>query len=359
MTSPAPSLPEEPTSPAATTEALFTSPSSGVEIRVLSLPAPGPDEVRIRVGWSYISAGTELNAVNGCLAGEAEFATPRRLGYSLAGVVEEVGSRVEGLAVGSRVVAIGQGAYHGREAIVAKNLVCAVPEEVPLREACCMAMFCFALEGFRKAEIGFGENVAVLGAGLMGQLVARFCVGAGATTFLVDGNLHRLAFAHPAVHPVAAGEGCWEEIAARSAPYRLDAALVCFGGDASAPVRAAIAAMQTGPDNVAQGRIVFCGGAEVTLRMASASGNVRFLSSAKAGPGYRDAAFEHGADYTRGYVKWTVRRNMEAVLAALQRSLLGASDLITHEFPFEEAECAYRLLRQPNPQAMAVVLKYE
>ncbi|HWL54447.1 MAG TPA: zinc-binding alcohol dehydrogenase [Chthoniobacteraceae bacterium] len=358
MISPATSLPAEP-SASLQTEGLFTSPSSGVEIRAIPLPAPGPDEVRIRTAWSYISAGTELNAVNGCLAGKADFAAPRRLGYSLAGVVEEVGSRVEGIAVGSRVAAIGEGAYHGREAIVAKNLVCPVPDGVPLREACCMAMFCFALEGFRKAAIEFGENVVVLGGGLMGQLVGRFCVGAGATTFLVDGNAHRLAFAHPLLRPLAAGEGCWEEVAAGTAPHRLDAAFVCFGGDATQPVRAAIAAMQTGPDNVAQGRIVFCGGAEVTLRMASASGNVRFLSSAKAGPGYRDAAFEHGADYTRGYVKWTVRRNMEALLAALERSILTAADLITHEFPFEEAERAYQLLRQSNPEAMAVVLKYE
>jgi hypothetical protein len=117
--------------------------------------------------------------------------------------------------------------------------------------------------------------------------------------------------------------------------------------------------MSKSPDGLCQGRVVFSGGASVTVEMASASGNLRFLSSAKAGAGYRDPVYEAGADYPIFYVRWPVRRNMEVILKAIASKKLSVKPLITHEYHYTEALGAYNKLSERNTDAMAVLLRYD
>jgi len=338
---------------------LFTTPEGWVEFREVPLREPGEHAVRIRTQWSYISAGTEMNAVLGCRNRVAAFSQPRRLGYSLTGMVEAVGAKVEHVKPGDRVAAIGDGAFHATHVTVGRNLVVPLPEGVSAREASCMAMFCFSLEAIRKAALQFGEKALVLGGGMMGQIVSRLAAISGAETILMEGNAFRRSLTDPRVAAVEPDEAGWESVRARLGATGLEVGFVCFGGDATEPVRKMIGLMARGPDQVAHGRIVFSGGASVHLQMASPSGNVRFLSSAKAGPGYRDAAFEQGADYTGGYVPWTVKRNMEVLLHGLKHGLLETASLVTHEFAFHQAAEAYALLGSGDAPVMAAVLNYD
>ena len=60
------------------------------------------------------------------------------------------------------------------------------------------------------------------------------------------------------------------------------------------------------------------------------------------GPGRYDPDYElHGLDYPIGYVRWTEQRNMEAFLRAHGRWPREPAELITHRFPFAEAERAF------------------
>ena len=59
-----------------------------------------------------------------------------------------------------------------------------------------------------------------------------------------------------------------------------------------------------------------------------------------------------------GYVKWTVKRNVEVILNAVVAGKLKLGHLITHEYHYSDALEAYQELAKPNTNAMAVVLKY-
>ena len=64
----------------------------------------------------------------------------RQIGYSLAGVVTEVGEGVTHVKAGDRVACVRQGAFHATEVLVAKNLIVPIPEKVSFEEAAPAAM---------------------------------------------------------------------------------------------------------------------------------------------------------------------------------------------------------------------------
>ena len=70
-----------------------------LEIQDLELEAPRAGEIRVRMGASGV-CHSDLSIQNGTLMG----AFPMVLGHEGAGVVEELGDGVEGLAVGDHVV---------------------------------------------------------------------------------------------------------------------------------------------------------------------------------------------------------------------------------------------------------------
>ena len=62
------------------------------------------------------------------------------------------------------------------------------------------------------------------------------------------------------------------------------------------------------------------------------------IVSRSYGPGRYDPDYEErGHDYPIGYVRWTERRNLEAVLFAISTGRLDVKSLITHRYPFDRA----------------------
>ena len=94
------------------------------------------------------------------------------LGYSSAGVVLEVGSGVNEFAVGDPVACAGvDHASHAEMNWVPKNLCVKIPPNVNFDSAASVALGAIALQGVRISEARLGEHVAVIGLGLVGQLV--------------------------------------------------------------------------------------------------------------------------------------------------------------------------------------------
>jgi threonine dehydrogenase-like Zn-dependent dehydrogenase len=337
---------------------LFTDKEKKVVIEDVELAATGENQVRVKTAYSYISAGTELTMLQMGNVNMVREVGHQQLGYTLSGYVSEVGTNVTHIKVGDPVACVGQGAFHADEVLVAKNLVIPVPEGCPIREAAMSAMGCFALEGIRKAELEFGENVLVIGGGLMGQFASQYAAMFAGKVILLENNPERLNKVVDNVTALASDEQVWDKIKELTAPVGVEKVLFCLGGDRTNIFDEVKKVMNTSPDNIAQGTIVFCGGATITIDLASRSGNLKILSSAKAGPGYRDAAFESGADYPMGYVKWTVNRNVQAILNAIAAGKLKLDHLITHEYHYTDALAAYQELAKPDTDAMAVLLKY-
>src|SRR5207237_8174272 len=133
-------------------------------------------------------------------------------GYSSAGVVLEVGAGIKEFVVGDLVACAGAGyASHAEVNWVPKNLCVKTPPNVSCESAASVALGAIALHGVRVAEAKLGERVAVIGLGLVGQLVAQILHAAGCVVWGLDPDPDRVRLARE----LGAGFACenrdWEE----------------------------------------------------------------------------------------------------------------------------------------------------
>jgi len=177
-----------------------TAPGHG-EIRAQRLRSPGHGELLIRTLRSAISRGTETLVFRGevpesewrrmrCPFQEGEFPGPVKYGYSLVGIVEDGPAE----ALGRRVFCLHP---HQDRFIVPREAVVDVPDTVPDRRAALAANMETAINGMWDAMPGPGDRIAVIGAGVVGCLVAALAARLpGAEVELIDIDPTREAVAH-------------------------------------------------------------------------------------------------------------------------------------------------------------------
>src|SRR5919204_1405146 len=190
------------------------------ELAVLDVPAPvcRPGGVLVRSLYSLISTGTEMMKVSEASMSVVGMARARPdqvkkvldqvqqqgvvstykkvmnkldsytpLGYSLCGVVTEVGEGAGEFSVGQVVAAAGnEHALHAEYNWVPVNLCAAVPPGVAPEHAAFSTVASIAMHGVRRSEVQLGETAAVIGLGLIGQLVVRLLVAAGVRVVGID-----------------------------------------------------------------------------------------------------------------------------------------------------------------------------
>ena len=109
------------------------------------------------------------------------------LGYSLCGVVVEVGEGADEFTVGQLVACAGnEHALHAEVNWVPLNLCVPVPDGVPPEHAAFATVGAIAMQGVRRAEVQLGETACVIGLGLVGQLVVQLLVAAGVQVVGLD-----------------------------------------------------------------------------------------------------------------------------------------------------------------------------
>jgi predicted dehydrogenase len=108
-----------------------------------------------------------------------------------------------------------------------------------------------------------------------------------------------------------------------------------------------------------RGRIVLVGVVGLELSRADFyEKELSFQVSCSYGPGRYDAAYEEGGqDYPVGFVRWTEQRNFEAIMDMLADRRIDVHALISHRFPLDRAEEAYRLVGGAAP-SLAILLQY-
>lgn len=174
-------------------------------------PAPGAGELLCEAQVSLLSTGTETF----CLAGDFDDSTfwqewvefPFAPGYSMSSRVLAVGSGVTGFAVGDRVASQ---TPHAQRFTVPASEVVRIPDDITYDQAAWMSLACTTQLGVRRAELQLGETVAVVGLGLLGQLVVQYLRVAGAGRIIcIDTSQERLALAqaHGATDLIRAGAG--------------------------------------------------------------------------------------------------------------------------------------------------------
>ncbi|MHB9756152.1 bi-domain-containing oxidoreductase [Streptomyces sp. BYX5S] len=361
------------------------------ELAVLDVPVPGckPGGVLVRTAYSLISTGTEMMkvseagmsmlgkarsrpdqvakvmqsvATNGVPAtyrkvmGKLDSYTP--LGYSLCGVVEQVGAGIDDVKVGDLVACAGnEHALHAELNWVPKNLYAPLPDGLAPRHAAFGTVGSIALQGVRQGAPGLGESALVIGLGLIGQLVVQLLTASGVRVVGVDPDPARCELAERQ-GAVACGDP--ESAAVEAAVAELtdghgvDQVYLAAGGGSNGPVELAARLCRD------RGRVVDIGKCRLDLPWNAyyeKELDVRFSRS--YGPGRYDPEYElEGRDYPIGYVRWTERRNLACFLDLVARGRVDVEPLVSHVADFDDAVETYQSLKDGELKAVAVLFKY-
>jgi predicted dehydrogenase/threonine dehydrogenase-like Zn-dependent dehydrogenase len=285
----------------------------------------------------------------------AKFSEYAVLGYSGAGVVADKHATVTDLEIGDRVSYGGEGTGHGETILTGRNLVARVPDEVPFEHACFATLGSIALNAVRIANVEIGDVVAVIGLGLVGQLIAQLVRLRGGVVVAMDLKPARvdLALELGAEHGLmggAAAEGVHSITNGRGA----DCVIVAAAAKSAAPCQQALELCRD------RGRIIVVGAVELTFPWSEMYMKEIQLFMARAyGPGSYDPLYEKkGQDYPIAYVRWSENRNMEEFLRQVAIGRVKLQPLITHQFALEEAGKAYETILDTSSNSLAVLLRY-
>jgi 2-desacetyl-2-hydroxyethyl bacteriochlorophyllide A dehydrogenase len=185
---------------------VFSEPGE-VEVWEEEVTPPGPLQVLCAAQKSLISTGTETYCLHGVFDPGTNWGEwvqfPFRAGYSMAAHVVAVGEGVDDLKEGDRVA--GWIAHQGYFKAHPDQLY-PVPDLVSDEEATWNCLAVTTQLGVRRAGHVLGEDVGVVGLGLLGQLAVQYLVLSGARRIVaIDPVQSRLnmALAHGATHALA------------------------------------------------------------------------------------------------------------------------------------------------------------
>jgi predicted dehydrogenase/threonine dehydrogenase-like Zn-dependent dehydrogenase len=364
------------------------------ELSVLDAPAPAcqPGGVLVRSLFSLISTGTELMKVTearlsligkararpdqvrkllDAVAQQGPLATYQKamtkldsytpLGYSVCGVVIEVGAGAQQFSVGQVVAAAGnEFALHAEVNWVPVNLCVPVPDGVAPEHAAFATVGAIAMQGVRRAEPALGETACVIGLGLVGQLVVRLLIAAGIQVVGLDTNQARCRIAERGGALVCAAPDddglalVQRALLDRTSGLGADHVLIAAGGESNGPAEVAARLARD------RARVVDIGKTRLDLPWNAYYDkelDVRFSRS--YGPGRYDDRYElGGVDYPAGYVRWTERRNLACFLDLLADGSVDVAPLVSGIHPVEEAAQVYAQLGAHDLEGVGFLFSY-
>jgi threonine dehydrogenase-like Zn-dependent dehydrogenase len=177
--------------PVARMRAAVLSGPGHCEVQEVSLPEPGPNQVRIRLDGCGV-CGSNLPLWEGRDWIQYPFA-PGAPGHEGWGVVDAVGAEVQGLLPGTPVTALSSAAF-------AEYDLVDVGSVLPLHPALAKEPFpgeplgC-AMNVFRRSAILPGHTVAVIGIGFLGAVLTQLAVHAGAQVIAITRRRYALDLA--------------------------------------------------------------------------------------------------------------------------------------------------------------------
>ncbi|HEX2948565.1 MAG TPA: hypothetical protein VHV83_03180 [Armatimonadota bacterium] len=307
------------------------------------IPPVTAGTVLVEVHSSLVSPGTELQGWGGLKRQRLHpdpDAKPQPFGYANAGYVLAVGEGVTKFKPGDRVACIGAGlALHTNYAVIPQNLCFPIPENVSFAQASYVMLAATSLQALRRGEPQFGESVAIVGLGLIGQLAAQLYHLAGNYIIGWDTMETRTEIARACGIDAVAVVGKDDEAALTKAftgNYGLDAAVFAFQGDGTQVLETITPCMKCTPDGHYMGRIIVVGGITLTFPMTTTNLDIR--KSSRTGAGYHDSAWELGRDYPQTYMRWTTQTNIELCLRLIAEGKLNVDTLTTHTIALENVD---------------------
>ena len=313
--------------------------------------ALGAGEIRVITEVSALSTGTDLGNYLGdstYVPGAPQY--PRSVGYSNVGVVRETGPAVTGIEAGERFFSTKPhlSAFIARES----ELLARVPQEVSSEEASLAYLTQLGLAALRQARYETGENIAVVGLGVIGLCAVALVRAMGGAVIGVGNS----------------------DVRARAAVEV--GAIACVSSDASDPA--------------SEMKRHFCGGEADIVILTSNSWDSYFLSLNLArfggricvlgfpgrgqppsernpldpSPFYSKQLTLLGAGHSPRLeceprdVRFNLRRNLEYVYALIASKRMSLAPLITHRLPSARMREAYELAREHSKDLIAAVFDW-
>ena len=276
---------------------------------------------------------------------------PIPLGYCNVGTVIEVGRDVAEFKVGDRVASNGP---HAEYVSVPKNLVAKIPGGVSDEQAAFTVIGSIGLQGIRLVNPTLGETVVVVGLGLIGLITAQLLKANGCNVIGFDFDQTKVDLANSygidAVNPDKGAKQV-EYVLEKTNQAGCDAVIIT----ASNPSNEIIS--QSAQMSRKRGRIVLVGVIGLDIKRSDFyEKELSFQVSCSYGPGRYDSSYEEGGnDYPLPYIRWTEKRNFEAVLNSLANGTLDVDSLITERVPFENYSEIYDNIGKGNSIASLLV----
>lgn len=276
---------------------------------------------------------------------------PLPLGYCNVGRVIAVGDGVSEFKVGDRVASNG---HHAEFVCVPKNLVAQIPDEVSDEEAAFTVIGSIGLQGIRLLNPTLGETVVVIGLGLIGLITAQLLSANGCRVIGVDIDDTKLALASQwGIIPFnPRGGDVVKFVESETGGIGADGVIIT----ASAKNNDIIS--QAARMSRKRGRIILVGVVGLDISRAEFyEKELTFQVSCSYGPGRYDDDYEQkGIDYPLPFVRWTEKRNFEAILQAIASNKLQVKELITELVPLENYMSIYGEIG--SSKSIASILKY-
>ncbi len=325
---------------------IYFTASKRVELREESMPAPGADEVLVQTVCSSISAGTEMLVYRGqfpqldnahdAISSGLNYPTP--FGYACVGKVVETGNAVNNdwrdrLVFGFQP--------HSTHFIASTHSLLPAPASLDVEACSFLPNMETAVNLIQDAAPILGERVLVLGQGIVGMLVASLLKEFPLET-LVTSDCYELR--RKASREFGADDSFDPNVGkARQSAYaqNFDLTFELTGSPSALDDAIAMTAFS--------GRIVIgswygeksapidLGGAFHRSRIKLFSSQVSTIAPELSG-------------------RWDKARRFNVAWEALKR--IQPQKWITHRFPIEKAEQAYRLLDENPQKAIQVVFDY-
>ena len=328
---------------------VFTKPK---ELVIEDRPKPTPEEgqVLIRTRRSLISTGTELTILSGEFPPASAWSNlgrfPFRAGYSNVGTVVDLGPGVDRDWMGRRVASYTAHSLYNVSHVDGVHQI--RNQRVLDDDASFFTLGVTVMNGVRRAGVGWGESVVIYGAGILGQLAARFCRLCGARpVFVTDIAEDRLKLLpdDAAIVPVNSSR---EEVAERVR-------------EATDGRMADVVFEVTGNEKLIPSE----------FRCLRRQGRFIVLSSPRGATSFDFHDLCNSPSYTiigahilshpkQGELDlpWTIRRNGELFFDLLADGEIQLRPLITGREPYTEAVRLYTMLLEDRSHSMGIVLQW-
>jgi len=277
---------------------------------------------------------------------------PLPLGYCNVGQVVAVGKGVQEFSVGDRVASNGN---HAEFVCIPKNLVAKIPDNVSDEDATFTVIGSIGLQGIRLLNPTFGETIVVVGLGLIGLVTAELLLANGCNVIGFDFDNEKIRIAKEkgitAINP-SGGTDQVKFVESFTDGVGADGVIITASNKSNEIISQSARMCRK------RGRIVLVGVIGLDISRADFfEKEITFQVSCSYGPGRYDEDYEQkGQDYPIGFVRWTEKRNFEAVLNAISRGTLNVQPLITDRIPLPEYQNIYG--NMGNSKSIAAILEY-